>query len=285
MKILFASTSSGSRGGGEIYLLYLARALARRGHEVSLWCAAHPRMDELAALFTPSGSCTAANTKTPTTTARAASPVISIFAGPNASRANGASSLRISSTSTSRTSRTASNSCAPPRATHLPCVTTIHLTQTARYLRAVMAGLRDLVAHRALSAWRWPMVCVLPERERDLVSFLGPRKGISSIANGVELYDLSQRPPPRGRQAHGTRSCRRPAPLLRRRPARPAKAPPRFSRTRGAHLRRSAACALRVGGRWRARARMGCVGEGAQPRPRHPPHRLAKERARFPLRH
>ena len=48
MKILLASSSSGSRGGGELYLLYLGRALAERGHEAMLWASAHPRMNELA---------------------------------------------------------------------------------------------------------------------------------------------------------------------------------------------------------------------------------------------
>src|SRR5262245_19988178 len=48
MKILLASSSSGSRGGGEIFLRYLGQGLAQRGHRVIFWCANHPRMDELA---------------------------------------------------------------------------------------------------------------------------------------------------------------------------------------------------------------------------------------------
>lgn len=51
MRILLVSTSSGSRGGGEIFLLYLAEALRNAGHDPLLWCADHPRMDELAARF------------------------------------------------------------------------------------------------------------------------------------------------------------------------------------------------------------------------------------------
>src|SRR5882762_5112973 len=49
MKVLLASSSSGSRGGGEIFLKYLGQGLAQRGHEIIFWCADHPRMDELAA--------------------------------------------------------------------------------------------------------------------------------------------------------------------------------------------------------------------------------------------
>ena len=51
MKILFASSSSGSRGGGETFLVYLGEALAWRGHEVVLWASSHPRMDEVATRF------------------------------------------------------------------------------------------------------------------------------------------------------------------------------------------------------------------------------------------
>ncbi len=55
MRILLASSSSGSRGGGELYLLYLGRALAQRGHTVLLWASDHPRMDELANSFSGIG--------------------------------------------------------------------------------------------------------------------------------------------------------------------------------------------------------------------------------------
>src|SRR5439155_789021 len=47
MRVLLASSSSGSRGGGEIFLKYLGQGLVQRGHEVIFWCADHPRMDEL----------------------------------------------------------------------------------------------------------------------------------------------------------------------------------------------------------------------------------------------
>jgi glycosyltransferase involved in cell wall biosynthesis len=48
MKVLLVSSSSGSRGGGEIYLYYLAAGLARLGHHVVALCSDRPRMDELA---------------------------------------------------------------------------------------------------------------------------------------------------------------------------------------------------------------------------------------------
>ncbi|MDB4265236.1 glycosyltransferase family 4 protein [bacterium] len=55
MRVLLLSSSSGSRGGGEIFLLYLAQALREAGHEPILWCASHQRMDELAESFSEIG--------------------------------------------------------------------------------------------------------------------------------------------------------------------------------------------------------------------------------------
>src|SRR6185295_14162651 len=55
VKILLASSSSGSRGGGELCLLYLGRALRERGHEVSLWMSDDPRMNELGTAFADIG--------------------------------------------------------------------------------------------------------------------------------------------------------------------------------------------------------------------------------------
>jgi len=41
VKILLVSSGSGSRGGGEIFLDYLGKGLAERGHEVTMWIPAH----------------------------------------------------------------------------------------------------------------------------------------------------------------------------------------------------------------------------------------------------
>jgi len=48
MKVLLVSSSSGSRGGGEIYLHHLAAGLSRFGHCVRALCSKAPAMDELA---------------------------------------------------------------------------------------------------------------------------------------------------------------------------------------------------------------------------------------------
>ena len=55
MKVLFISTSSGSRGGGELYILKLGEKLQSLGHKVYLACSDHIRMEELAKNFSAYG--------------------------------------------------------------------------------------------------------------------------------------------------------------------------------------------------------------------------------------
>src|SRR5262245_51373351 len=48
MKVLLVSSSSGSTGGGETYLHYLAVGLTQLGHSVNSICSISPTMDKLA---------------------------------------------------------------------------------------------------------------------------------------------------------------------------------------------------------------------------------------------
>ncbi len=194
MKILLVSSSSGSRGGGEIYLLYLARALVRRGHAVTLWASSHPRMDELAARFAEVGSIIRSEyTNTYDHRTRSLASFLN-FSGA-ARIAREWSALRPDVIHVNK--QNLEDGLDLLRAATLskcPSLCTIHLSQTAAYLRASLAWLRDRIAHRALRAYRGPLVCVLNERARDLRNFLGSNERIHAVANGVELYDLSKKP-------------------------------------------------------------------------------------------
>jgi glycosyltransferase involved in cell wall biosynthesis len=53
LRVLLASASSGSKGGGELYLVGLAEGLTSLGHHVEALLADHPRMDGLAELLQP----------------------------------------------------------------------------------------------------------------------------------------------------------------------------------------------------------------------------------------
>jgi glycosyltransferase involved in cell wall biosynthesis len=74
-----------------------------------------------------------------------------------------------------------------------PSLSTIHLTQSARYLKAVLAGARDAVSRKALLSYSGLLVTVLENRRSDLASFLGDSPRIRVVPNGVPLFDLSQR--------------------------------------------------------------------------------------------
>jgi glycosyltransferase involved in cell wall biosynthesis len=193
MKILLASSSSGSRGGGEIYLLYLGRALAKRGHEVMLWTSTHPRMDELAEMFASIGRVH--RIEYTNTYDRLLRSVESYFDGFSAERiaeswrATGAELVHINK----QNLEDGLDMLSAARLSALPSLCTIHLTQSARYLRALAAAVRDSVSRRALERYPGMLVTVLEQRRRDLVDFLSASPRIRFIANGVPLFDLSQR--------------------------------------------------------------------------------------------
>src|SRR5688572_24291224 len=55
LRVLLVSSSSGSQGGGELYLGGLAEGLSALGHEVESLLAAHPRMDARSVRLAHSG--------------------------------------------------------------------------------------------------------------------------------------------------------------------------------------------------------------------------------------
>lgn len=192
MNVLLASSSSGSRGGGELYLLYLGRALAKRGHKVTLWASLHSRMDELSNSFSCFGDVirshylntydhpgrsvtTCFNFSTSAAIAtewRSRKPDIVHINKQNLE--DGLDLLR------------AANQCG------IPSVCTIHLTQTSKYLKVQFASVRDHVSRKALRAYRGPLVTVLESRKKDLARFIGNAARISVIPNGVPLFDLAK---------------------------------------------------------------------------------------------
>lgn len=189
MKVLLVSSGSGSRGGGEIFLDYLGKGLADDGHEVTTWIPAHRRMDELAEKVSRFGRviradyrnmydyktrtlATAFNWHTSHRIAREwekLKPDVIHLNKQNLE--DGLDLLR------------AADRCG------VPSVCTIHLTQTAHYLRAQLPWLRDWIARRALGNYTGVLVAVQETRRGALEEFLGGHKRIETIFNGVPLAD------------------------------------------------------------------------------------------------
>ncbi|MGA9776808.1 MAG: glycosyltransferase family 4 protein [Limisphaerales bacterium] len=198
MRILFASSSSGSRGGGELFLLYLAEALARRGHELALWVASHERMDELAEKFSRFGHvqrafyhntydhhlrllATCLNFSTSFRVAlqwRKWKPDVLHINKQNLE--DGLDLLRAGVGS------------------GLPSICTIHITQTARFLKARIPAVRDFLSKHALARYKGALVAVNETRGKELTRFLGGRRAnIFAVPNGAQIQSRNSLQPVR----------------------------------------------------------------------------------------
>ncbi len=194
MNILLASSSSGSRGGGELYLLYLGRALVQRGHRVSLWASSHARMDELSNSFSSFGDVTRARYKN--TYDHAARPLSTTY-NLVKSREIAAEWKRLKPDCIHVNKQNLEDGLDLLRASNasgLPSVCTIHLTQSARYLKARFGRARDVIARKSLERYAGLLVAVVESRGRDMEDFLGLERGSAHvIPNGVPIFDLARR--------------------------------------------------------------------------------------------
>lgn len=190
MKILFVSTSSGSRGGGELAMIPLAAELKRRGHVCSLWLSDHAKMDGIAEKFAPVGEVIRApytNTydlplrslQAPFrrgTVRRVAAQLREL--APDVIHLN-KQNLEDGLDLVDAVARTG-----------LPRVGMIHITQSAAYLKARFAAVRDAMARRALRRFGGIWVANPDNRYRELTDFLGDTAAVRQVPNGVDLPDL-----------------------------------------------------------------------------------------------
>lgn len=191
MRVLLISSSSGSHGGGEIFLVYLAEALRARGHTPGLWISDHARMDDLAKAFAPHGEVL-----------RSAYPWFydSWHRGLLTWRGNPATQARFRHEWSSwrpdvlhlnkqclEDGLDLLGAAAAQSTLHL---TTVHITQPARQLGARFGRWRDARARRSLRRYPGPLVTVSPARAADLRRELGPGPRIESNPNGVPLIEL-----------------------------------------------------------------------------------------------
>ena len=191
MKILLVSTSSGARGGGELCLLYLGRALALRGHDVTLWVSDHARMDELAAGFAAYGKVVRAPYVN--TYDRRGRSLASYFDGTTARRVAGQwrafapDVIHINK----QNLEDGLDLVEAARLARIPCLVMMHITQSAAYLRASQAGVRDFVSRRALRCFPGLLVTTPGSRREDLVDFIGDASRVRTVLNGVPIPDLA----------------------------------------------------------------------------------------------
>jgi glycosyltransferase involved in cell wall biosynthesis len=192
MRVLLASSSSGSRGGGELFLVLLGQELNRRGHEVLFWASADPLMNELADRLRSFAQIF--RSRYQNTYSRRMRSVGAFFDG------------KVSAEIAREWSRLAPDVIhlnkqnledgldliAAARNTALPRVCTVHITQSAHSLRARSAFVRDLVARRRLRRFGGPIAAVSEERQKSLERFLGSTNGGNAIVNGVQMPSLEE---------------------------------------------------------------------------------------------
>ena len=201
MKILLASSSSGSRGGGEIFLKYLGQGLAQRGHEIIFWCAQHPRMEELAGGLGASGRvvrspyrnfydyrtrilATSLNFSTSRRLATEWDQLRPDIVHVNKQNLEDGLDLLRAANLLARAP------LSPLRSPlSIPALCTIHITQTANYLGARVAWLRDWLARRSLGQFKGPYVAVQETRRKELSAFLRNGHKTCAIHNGVPLVE------------------------------------------------------------------------------------------------
>jgi glycosyltransferase involved in cell wall biosynthesis len=187
MRVLLASSSSGSRGGGEIFLRYLGQGLAQRGHEVIFWCAQHSRMDELVSSLSRIGRVVRSSYRN---LYDHKSRVVSTSLNFATSRRLASEWVQLQPNVLHVNKQNLEDGLDLLRAANMasiPSLCTIHITQTAQYLGARFSWLRDALSRRCLLGFKGPFISVQETRRRELSSFLQNGKETKTIFNGVPI--------------------------------------------------------------------------------------------------
>ncbi len=193
MRILLVSSSSGSRGGGELFLLYLADALKAAGHEPMLWCASDPRMDELAERFESKGPVT--RDVYPNSYLDRRLRVFSAMWDQGTIQRLAKRFEAMPCDVIHLNKQTLEDGLDLLKAIRIagkPLVSTIHITQTSQSLGAVGGRLRDFVAARQLRrATNVSWTAVSDARALELSDVLGRK--IPAIYNAVSEPPAQER--------------------------------------------------------------------------------------------
>jgi len=192
VKVALISSGSGSRGGGEVYLRFLAAGLAEHGCEVHVMMPASPRMDELAGSL----AATAQVIRLPATATyerRLRNIGALLDVGQQTRLAMALTALKPDVVHVNQ--QVAEDGLDFVRAaerSEIPWISTIHIGRTARDLGAVGGRLRDMATTRTLGRSGAIYVAVSEASRAQLTArFVGgvrkPR--IVVVHNGVPVPD------------------------------------------------------------------------------------------------
>lgn len=186
MKILLVSSGSGSRGGGEIYLHFLAKGLVDAGHDVIAMVPDRPIMDELAQNFPNQVKVERIPFKP--TYERKSRGIGAVFDG--AQQKHMAQCFKaLDPDIVHLNQQVAEDGLDLLRAiamSGLPWVSTIHVGLSAAALKASLGPIRDFVTHRVLRGTDGQFITVSAASKNQLVDRLGQDTGrFEVVHNGV----------------------------------------------------------------------------------------------------
>lgn len=192
MKILFVSSSSGSRGGGEKFLIGLAKALTGIGHETFLWVSDHPRMDELCAEFAPYGKVIRSVYRN--TYDYLTRPLGTLWNNSDVQRiaaewkALGVDAIHINK----QNLEDGLDLLRAARLCREPSVCTVHLPQGAVAFGAKLGFFRDWVSTYGLRDFPGIYVGVQESRSVELRRFVPSPERVVTIEYGVDEFDFAR---------------------------------------------------------------------------------------------
>jgi len=198
MKVLLVSSSSGSRGGGEIYLHRLATGLSRFGHCVLALCSNAPPMDELAENLRR--VCEVSRMELPNTYRR---PTRCLGAALDFAQHRRISRIfhQLSPDIVHINQQVAEDGLdllLAARSSSIPFLSTIHITHSASFLKARLGRLRDIVTRAVVRRVNTTHIIVAERAQHDFIARFGflDTHQVKVVLNGVSL---SQADDARGR--------------------------------------------------------------------------------------
>ena len=189
MRVLLVSSNSGSAGGGEIYLHYLAIGLARLGHDVEAICSSSSTMDKLAKKLGEVGSVRRVQiTNTYNRPIRSLGAVIDAGQQRRLRRVfqeNRPDVLHLNQ----QVAEDGLDLLLAARKARLPFLSTIYITQSARELEARLGRTRDRLTAEVLRRVNSTHITVSKHARGKLIerfNFLKPQQ-VPVVTNGVRF--------------------------------------------------------------------------------------------------
>lgn len=187
LHVLLVSSSSGSNGGGELYLVGLAEGLSRQGHSVDVLVSTLPRMDRLAQLLAPWARVHRHPYRgTYDTPLRSLAPLFApaqVRSFARLFRELNPHLIHINKQNV----EDGLDLLLAARRSCLPYLATIHITRSMAALGARAGLLRDAVSRRILRRANCPYIAIAEACQADLAAQLGPphAASIHRVWNGV----------------------------------------------------------------------------------------------------